>query len=65
MKKIKIVHHDLMPKIDKIGKYKALNKKIICPVIEQNKKRIKDYEVYDIMHNADGITGKSNSSSKL
>ena len=73
MRKIKIGYYDSVPKIDNIGKYKALykyekkalNKKIICPVIEQNKKRMKDYEAYDKMHIADNIVGKSTVSSKL
>ena len=73
MKKIKIGYYDSIPKIDSIGKYralyeyekKALNKKIICPVIEQNKEKVKDYEAYDKMHITDGIVGKSNSPSKL
>jgi len=29
------------------------------------KKRIKDYEAYDTMHDNDGIVGKSNSTRKL
>ena len=29
------------------------------------KKRMKDYEAYDIMHNSDGIVGESTNPSKL
>lgn len=73
MKKIKIGYYDSIPKIDSIGKYKALyeyekkalNNKIVCPVIQEYRKRIKDYEAYDIMHSVDGIVGKSTVPSKL
>lgn len=72
MRKIKIEYYDSIPKVDKIGKYRALyeyektlNKKIFCPVIEENKKRMKDYEAYDTMHTNDGVIGKSRIPTKL
>jgi len=36
-----------------------------CPVIKDNKKRIKDYEAYDTMHSDDGIVGVSVSARRL
>lgn len=42
----------------------AYQKDFECPV-KKEVKRMKDYEAYNVMHIADGIIGRSLSSSKL